>query len=126
MLGEGDAGVDVDDAHLGCTADDNLEVTFVLVLGDGPEFLELQTSVVAGDDLGLRCNAGCGTSDVECTEGQLCTGLSDGLCGNHSDHLALLDHAAGGQVAAVALCADSLAGLAGEYRADLHLLYGQG
>ena len=126
MLGESDARVDVDDAHFGCTADDDLEVALVLMLGDGPELLELQTSVVAGYNLGLGGDAGSGTADVECTEGQLCTGLSDGLCGDDTDHLALLDHAAGGQVTAVALGADTLAGFAGEYRADFHLLDRQG
>ena len=57
VLGEGDAGVDVDDAHLGCTADYDLEVAVVLVLGDCPELLELQASVIAGYDLGLGGDA---------------------------------------------------------------------
>ena len=62
---------------------------------------------------------------MEGTQSKLGTGLSDGLGCNHSDNLALLDHTAGGQVAAVALGADTLAALAGEYRTDFNLLDGQ-
>ena len=59
---------------------------------------------------------------MEGTQGQLGTRLADGLGGDHADHLALLDHAAGGQVAAVAFRADALLRFAGQHRTDLHLL----
>ena len=59
---------------------------------------------------------------MEGTQSQLCTRLADGLCRDDSDDFALLDHAAGGEVASVALGADALAALAGQHGADLHLL----
>ena len=51
---------------------------------------------------------------MEGTESKLRTRLTDGLCGDDTDSLALLHHAAGGKVATVALHADALAAFAGE------------
>ena len=58
---------------------------------------------------------------MEGTEGKLCTRLSDGLCGDDTDNFTFLHHPGGGEVASVALRADSLAGLTGEHGTDLDL-----
>ena len=55
---------------------------------------------------------------MEGTQCKLCTRLADGLCCDDADGLALLDHLARGKVAAVALGADAVFGLAGEHRTD--------
>ena len=59
---------------------------------------------------------------VERTHRELRAGLADRLRGDDADRFADLDHLAGGQVAAVAAAADAAPRLAGEHRADLHLL----
>ena len=90
----------------------------------GAQFLELEAGIVLGLDAGIgRCVA-CHTAGVERTERQLCTRLTDGLCCNDADCLALLHHAAGGKVAAVALHADTLAAFAREHRTNLDGLDG--
>ena len=58
---------------------------------------------------------------MEGSEGKLGTRLTDGLCSDDTDDLSLLYHTAGGEVASVAFCADTLAGFAGEDRTDLDL-----
>ena len=63
-------------------------------------------------DLGRRA------ADMEGTHRQLGTRLADGLGGDDADRLADLDGAVRGQVAAVALAADAVLGLAGEDGAD--------
>jgi hypothetical protein len=59
---------------------------------------------------------------VERPHRELRAGLADRLGRDDADGLADVDHAAGRQVAAVAAAADAAARLAGEDRADLHLL----
>ena len=59
---------------------------------------------------------------MERTEGELCTRLADGLCGNHTYCLTLLHHLSGGKVAAVALHADTMLALTGEHRTNLDAL----
>src|SRR5438105_3680558 len=61
-------------------------------------------------------------ADVEGAHGELRTRLTDRLRGDHAHRLADVHLPAARQVAAVALDADAAPGLAGEYRADLHLL----
>ena len=58
---------------------------------------------------------------MECTQSQLCAWLTNGLSGDDADNLTLLNHAAGRQVTAVALCADTFAGLASEHGTNLNL-----
>ena len=59
---------------------------------------------------------------VERPHRQLRAGLADRLGGDDADRLTRADHLAGGEVAAVARPADAVAGLAGERRADEHLV----
>ena len=72
--------------------------------------------------LGLLGNAGRRAAHVERTHGELGARLADRLGGDDADRFADLDQLAAGQVAPVAAAADAAAGLAGEHRADLHLL----
>ena len=126
-MGIGNACVLVYDADLGHSADhDLLSGTVFCYLLDGPEFLEHQFTVVLGLDGGIGCRAGSRTTNVESTEGKLCTRLTDGLCCDDSDNFTLLDHPAGREVTAVALCANSLAGFASEDGTYLDLLDGEG
>ena len=62
------------------------------------------------------------SADVERAHGELRAGLADGLRGDDADRFAEFDHAAGGQVAAVAAGANSAAGFAGEHGANLDAL----
>src|ERR1700674_1731751 len=92
---------------------------------------ELDDTVVARFERGTLGNAGGGSADVERTHGELGAGFTDGLRGDDADGFAKLDHAAGGQVAAVTESADAAARLAGEHGAnadalDTRSLYGVG
>ena len=60
---------------------------------------------------------------MEGTQGQLCTRLTDSLCGNHANSLAFLHHESCSQVTAVALGAQAVLSFAGEDGTDLDLLY---
>ena len=97
--------------------DDAVDVADLgLALGDAglEELLDARQArrdVQAGDAAG-----------VERPHGQLRAGLADGLGGDDADRLADADHPAGGEVAAVAVPADAVAGLAGERRAHEHLV----
>ena len=53
-------------------------------------------------DFGLLLNTGSRAADVERAHGELRAGLADGLRGDDAHGFAEFDHAAGGQVAAVA------------------------
>src|SRR5438132_1490705 len=61
-------------------------------------------------------------ADVEGAHGELRAGLADRLRGDYAHRLADVHLPSARQVAAVALDADAAPGLAGEHRADLHLL----
>ena len=63
-----------------------------------------------------------GAADVERAHRELGARLADGLCSDDPNRLAQLDGKPGGQVASVALGANSSFGFAGERRADLELL----
>src|SRR4029077_6029855 len=63
---------------------------------------ELHDAVVARFQRGTLGNAGSGSSNVESAHGELGAVLSDGLRGDDTDGFAKLDHAAGGQIAAIA------------------------
>ena len=105
----------VDEAGFGQAAYDYLALGALFGGGvDGAEFLELYAAVALGHDGGVGCCVGGDTTGVEGTEGELRTGLTDALCGDDADGFALLHHAAGGEVAAVALHADAVLALAGE------------
>src|SRR5690606_23826679 len=73
------------------------------------------------DVVGGRGPAG-GTTDVESTHGQLGTRLTDGLGGDDADRFTDVDLVATGQIAAVALGADTVAGFAGDRRTHHHFV----
>ena len=79
-------------------------------------------AVELGFDLRLFEPGSGGATDMEGTHGELGAGLADGLRGDNADGFAQLDLGAGGQVAAIAFDAHALFALAGEHRADFHLL----
>src|SRR5712671_1051319 len=84
--------------------------------------MEVDGAGVPGlDGRGLRAPGG-GAADVEGAHGELRAGLADGLRGDDADRFTDVHLAPAGEVAAVALDADAAPGLAGEHRADLHLL----
>ena len=110
------AGVGVEDAHFGKTADDNLYLATLgvdFVGGHGAELVDFEDTVVARHDGVDGGDVGGHTTHVECTEGKLCTGLADGLRCNHAHSLAFLNQAVVGKVAAVALGAYAFLALAG-------------
>src|SRR5208283_3396467 len=84
-------------------------------LGDEDRVLEVD-AVLLGD-LGRRA------ADMEGAHRELSARLADGLGGDDAHRLADLHGAAGGQVAAVALAADAVPGLAGQHRPDGDFLY---
>ena len=61
---------------------------------------------------------------MEGTQGQLGTGLTDRLSGNHTDSLTTLYHAVGCQVATIALGANAMLSLTSEDGTDLYRLNG--
>ena len=61
----------------------------------------------------------CDTAGMEGTHRQLCTGFTDGLCGDNADRFADGDRLAGSQVRAVALNADAVLGFASKQRTNL-------
>ena len=79
------------------------------------EVHELDDAVVACFESGALGNARGGSADVERTHGELRAGFADGLRGDHAHGFAEFDHAARGEVAAVAEGANAAAGLAGEH-----------
>ena len=86
------------------------------------EVHEPDEAAAARFDLGLLLNSRGRSADVERAHGELRAGLADGLRGDDADRFAEFDHAAGGQVAAVAAGANSAAGFAGEHGANLDAL----
>ena len=107
-----EAGVVVVDTHFGKTTDYN----FVALAGlDGADFLKLELAVVFRHKLVGCRGVGCHTTDVECTEGKLCTGLADRLSRDHTDSLAHLHHAVSSEVTAITLGTHSALGLTGEH-----------
>src|SRR5215472_5213399 len=84
------------------------------------EVNELDNSVVAGFESGALGNSRGGSADVERAHGELRAGLADGLRGDDPDGLAELDHAAGGEVAAIAQRAHAAPRLASEHGTDAH------
>ena len=121
--GEDNAGVGIDKAQLTESADHHLALASILIERHRAHLLKLNLgSVILGDDAGIGSCIGSHTTGVERTERQLGSRLTDGLGGNHADSLTLLHHAAGGEVASIALHADTLLGLTGEHRTDLDTL----
>src|SRR5262249_25243815 len=82
----------------------------------------LDRAVMARLDVGLLGAALCRAADVESAHGELGARLADRLGGDDADRLADIDRGAARQVAAIALAADADLGVAGQHRADAHLL----
>ena len=78
--------------------------------------------ILLGLDLRLLVRAGGDAADVEGTHGELRSRLTDRLCSNDANGLALLDQLAGAKMATIALGADADLGFAGQHRTNLHLL----
>ena len=83
---------------------------------------EVDQPSAAGGDLRLLSNTAGGAADVEGAQGQLGAGLADTLGGDHANRLADVDHPPAGHIAAVAVDAHTALRLAGQHRADQHLL----
>jgi len=99
----------VNNPELGKTADDNIDVPLLGILfGNGSQFLNHSNTTVSCDKARFGCDVRGGTTDVEGTEGKLCTGFTDTLCGYNTDSLTLLHHPSGGEVTAVTLGTDTL------------------
>src|SRR5690606_33190896 len=114
----------VHDAHFGTTADDHFGIlAFAAFLLHRTEFIDLELTVVLGNDLAVLGDLAGHTTHVERTQGKLCARFPDGLCSDHAHSFTDLDHASGGQVASVALRTHSVALFAGKYAAHLHFLY---
>ena len=81
---EYDSGVGLHNSHLGHTTHNDVDIVGVL---DSTEFVDFETSFVAGGHVLDSGHVTCDTTDVERTECKLCTGLADGLGGNHAHSL---------------------------------------
>ena len=82
------------------------------------QFVVTNDAVELGLDLRLLEHLRRRAADVERAHRQLRAGLADGLGGDDADGLAELDHAAGGQIAAVAMDANAVLAFASEHGAD--------
>src|SRR3712207_7571457 len=67
------------------------------------KIIKLKTAVVIGHNAGIGRRITGHTTGLESTKSKLGTGLTNGLSGNHTDSLTLLNHAGSGQVTAVTL-----------------------
>ena len=115
-------GCGIDNAELRLAADNHIDLLALIVLGlNRTQLVDLQTTLVLRDDVGLDRSTACNTTDVERTQCQLSTGLTDRLCSDDADNLTLLNHTRRCQVATVALRADTVASLASQHRTDLDL-----
>ena len=88
----------------------------------GLQFSNLHRALVARLERRLLGANLADAADVERAHRQLRAGLADRLRGDDADRFADVDDVAAREVAAVAQDADAAAGLAGEHRADLHLV----
>ena len=123
MREEDNIGINVDEADLGQTSYHHLGCISGLI-GNvyRTQLFKLYLRIVLRDDRRIGCRIRSHTTGMERTQRQLCTRLTDGLGGNHTDRLAFLYHPARSQVAAIALHADSLTALASQYGTDFHAL----
>src|SRR5256886_3592884 len=85
---------------------------------DALEIHELDDAVVARFESGALGDARGGSADVERAHGELRAGLADGLRGDDADGFSEFDHAAGGQVAAIAPRAHTTPRFASEHGTD--------
>src|SRR5581483_59707 len=109
----------VDDRHLAVPAHDD-QVAFLAL--HRRQVDELQEPFVARLERRLLGATARGAADVEGAHRELRARLADRLRRDDADRLAEIDHVPPGEVAAVALAAHALPGLAGENGSDLHAL----
>ena len=123
MSGKHNTCVDIHETHFGQTAYHYL-CRFACFVDNvyRTEFFEFQTGRILGHDACVGSNIGCRTTGMECTQCQLCTRLTDRLCSDYADCLALLNHTAGSQVTSVTLGTNTFLGFAGQYRTDFNAL----
>ena len=76
---------------------------------------ESDDAIVLGFESGTLADAGRRTTDVESTHGELRAGFADGLSGDDADRFAEFDHAARGEIAAIAQGANTATRFAGEH-----------
>ena len=101
-------------------------VAFIVGIRYGAELIDDEAALIFGLQAGGGTDVSTGhAADVEGAEGQLRTRLTDSLCSNDADGLALLDHLAGGKVATIALGANTMLRLAGEHGTNLDFLNGR-
>ena len=119
----------IDEAHLRQTAYHHVAVDVLLAVvlhkRNHAQLVELYARVVLCHDRRVGGGIGSHTTGVERTQGKLCSRLTDCLCGNHTDSLAYLHHAACGKVASVTLHADAMLALACEHRTYLYAFDGR-
>ena len=118
----------IEESEFGQAADNRLalngDVVTVCLERNGTKLIELDTAVVLSNDTRIGSCVGCHATGVGCTERKLSSRLTDGLRGNDTDSLTLLNHAAGSKVASVTLHADTFLALASEHRTNLDTLDG--
>ena len=104
-----------------------VEHNVVAVLqGDKTQVVVTHGAIVLGLDLRDLEYLGGRATNVEGTHGELSARLANGLRGNDTHRLAQFNLVARGQVAAVAIDADTLLAFAGQHGADLDLLDASG
>ena len=110
------AGLHIDNLDFSRTTD-HLVVELASFVGllQSTQLIDAQHTVVSSHDAAVCGHVTGHTTDVERTQGQLSTRLTDGLCGNHTDSLTNLHHLAGSQVTTVTLLADTVLGFAGRH-----------
>ncbi len=119
-----DAGLGLHKADFSQAADHDLGRTGIGLGIYGTQFLKLEACIVLGLYLSIGNGVAGHTTGVERTQRQLCTGFTDGLCGNDAHSLTDVHHAAGSQVAAITLDADALVAFAGQHGTYFNHLYG--
>ncbi len=116
-----DFGVGVDHAHLNQTAYYHLVgFSFRVDRLHVAQLVELNNTVVFGNNSAFRRDVGGNTSHVESTQGKLCSRFPDRLCSNNTYRLSFLYHCPRGQVATVAFGTYPLRGFTGKYRTNFH------
>ena len=76
-----------------------------------------------GFNLAGCCRAGCRTTDVERTHGQLGTRFTDRLSGNHADCFTGIDQFAACQVATVTVCTQAMTGFTSNRSTDFDFIH---
>ena len=84
------------------------------------QFFDFKRTCIFRADFSIDSTTTCGTTRVERTQGKLCTRFTDGLSGDDTYSQSLLNKFRCGQVASVALSANTALAFASQYRANFH------